>query len=171
MDFFLLRFIPLLFSVSIEVKWSEVAQSCPTPCDPVDTRLLHPWDFLGKSTGVGCHFLLQGIFPTQGLNPGLPPCRQTLHRLSHQGSPGMYTNTCISIQYFPPSDWLHSVWRTLGPSTSLQITQFHSFVWIWCSSATIFFLSERSPQIFLVVHFCCWWIISAFKWLSWWLRQ
>ena len=48
--------------------------------------LLHPWDFPGKSTGVGCHFLLQGIFPTQGLNPGLPHCRQTLYRLSHQGS-------------------------------------------------------------------------------------
>ena len=33
------------------------------------------------------HFLLQGIFPTQGLNPGLPHCRQTLYRLSYQGSP------------------------------------------------------------------------------------
>ena len=36
------------------------------------TRLLHPWDFSAKNTGVGCHFLLQGIFPTQGLNPGSP---------------------------------------------------------------------------------------------------
>ena len=35
-------------------------------------------NFPGKSTGVGCHFLLQGIFPTQGLNPGLTPCGQTL---------------------------------------------------------------------------------------------
>ena len=50
------------------------------------TRLLHPWDFPGKNTGVGCHFLLQEIFPTQGLNPGLPHCRQTLYRLSHQGN-------------------------------------------------------------------------------------
>ena len=41
-------------------EWSEVAQSCPTLCDPMDTRLLRPWGFLGKSTGVGCHFLLQG---------------------------------------------------------------------------------------------------------------
>ena len=64
---------------------SEVAQSCPILCDPMDTRLLCPWDFLGKSTGVGCHFLLQGIFPTQGSNPGLLHCRQTLYRLSHQG--------------------------------------------------------------------------------------
>ena len=47
------------------------------------TRLLHPWDFPGKSTGVGCHCLLQGNFPTQGLNPGLPHCRQTLYHLSH----------------------------------------------------------------------------------------
>ena len=42
---------------------------------------------LGKNTGVACHALLQGIFPTQGLNPGLPNCRQILYHLSHQGSP------------------------------------------------------------------------------------
>ena len=58
---------------------------CPILCDPMDTRLLHPWDFLGKSTRVGCHFLLQGIFLTQGSNPGLPLGRQTLYHLSHQG--------------------------------------------------------------------------------------
>ena len=55
-----------------------------TPWTVACTRLLHPWDFLDKSTGVGCHFLLQGIFPTQGSNPGLPHCRQTLYHLSHQ---------------------------------------------------------------------------------------
>ena len=37
-------------------------------------RLLCPWDFPGKNIGAGCHFLLQGIFPTQGLNPGLLHC-------------------------------------------------------------------------------------------------
>ena len=58
-----------------------------TLCNPMDTRLPRPWDFLSKSTGVGCCFLLQGIFPTQGLNPGLPHCRQMLYCLSHQGSP------------------------------------------------------------------------------------
>ena len=57
-----------------------------TPWAVACTRLLCPWDFLGKSTGVGCHFLLQGIFLTQGSNPGLPYCRQMLYRLSHQGS-------------------------------------------------------------------------------------
>ena len=44
------------------------ATSCTVAC----TRLLCPWDFLGKSPRVGCHFLLQGIFLTQVLNPGLP---------------------------------------------------------------------------------------------------
>ena len=39
---------------------SEVAQSCPTLRDPMDYRLLRPWDFSGKSTRVGCHCLLQG---------------------------------------------------------------------------------------------------------------
>ena len=44
-----------------------------------------PRDFLDKSTGVVCHFLLQGILPTQGSNPGLLHCRQMLYNLSHQG--------------------------------------------------------------------------------------
>ena len=69
---------------------SEVTQSCPTLWDPMDcrpTRLLRPWHFPGKSTGVGCHFLLQRIFLTQVSNPGLLHCRQTLYRLSHQESP------------------------------------------------------------------------------------
>ena len=43
--------------------------------------------WLVKNTGVGSHSLLQRIFLTQGLNSGLLHCRQTLHRLSHQGSP------------------------------------------------------------------------------------
>ena len=49
--------------------------------------LYNPWDSPGQNTGVGSLFLLQGIFPTQGLNPGLPHCRQILHQLSHKGSP------------------------------------------------------------------------------------
>ena len=57
------------------------------PCGLKPTRLFHPWDFPGKNTGVGCHFLLQEIFLTQGLNSGLPHYRQTLCHLSHQGSP------------------------------------------------------------------------------------
>ena len=67
-----------------------VAKLCPTLLQPRElqpTRLLCQWDFPGKNTGVGCHFLFQEIFLAQGLNPGLPHCRQTLYCLSHQGSP------------------------------------------------------------------------------------
>ena len=50
-------------------------------------RILCPWNYPGKNTAVGCHFLLQGIFLTQGSNPGLLHCRQILYHLSNQGSP------------------------------------------------------------------------------------
>ena len=43
---------------------------------------------------MGCHTLLQGIFPTQGSNPGPPHCRQILYHLSHQGSPNIPKNGC-----------------------------------------------------------------------------
>ena len=66
------------------------AQSCPTLCNPMDCSppgsSVHG-DSPRKNIRVGCHALLQGIFPTQGLNPGLPHCRQILYHLSHQGSP------------------------------------------------------------------------------------
>ena len=42
------------------------------------------WNSPGQNTGVGSHSLLQGIFPTQGSNPGLPHCRQILYQLSHR---------------------------------------------------------------------------------------
>ena len=51
------------------------------------TYFLCPWDSLVKNTGVGSHSLSQGIFPTQGSNPGLQDCRQIPYHLSHQGSP------------------------------------------------------------------------------------
>ena len=48
---------------------------------------IHPWNSPGQNTGVSSCSLLQGIFPMQGLNPGLPYCRLSLYQLSHQGSP------------------------------------------------------------------------------------
>ena len=53
----------------------------------IAARLLCPWDFLGKNTGVGCHFLLQGIFPTQWLNLHLLRCQADSLPLSHLRSP------------------------------------------------------------------------------------
>ena len=72
------------------------AQSCPTLCDTLDGSL--PGSFVhgifpGKSTGVGCHLLLQRIFLIQGSNLGLPHCRQMLYHVSHQGSPSHAVRT------------------------------------------------------------------------------
>jgi len=62
----------------------KVTKSCPTLCDPMD---YNPWNSPGQNTGVGSLSLFQGIFLTQGSNPGLPHCRQILYQLSHQGKP------------------------------------------------------------------------------------
>ena len=64
--------------------------SCPTLCDPMDCSLpgssVHR-DSPGKNTGVSGHALLQGIFLTQGSNPGLTHCRWILYHLTQQRSP------------------------------------------------------------------------------------
>ena len=76
----------------LHVPWHpERGKGCQWPvkkrnCCLDPTRFLRLWDFPGKNTGVGCYFLLQGIFPTQGLNLGFPHCRQTFYGLSHQES-------------------------------------------------------------------------------------
>ena len=49
--------------------------------------LYSPWNSPGQNTGVGSLSLLQGVFPTQGLNPGLLHCKWFLYQLSHQGLP------------------------------------------------------------------------------------
>ena len=67
-----------MFSVASDSLWSYGLSAA---------RLLCPWDFPGKNTEVGCHFLLQGIFPTQGLNPSLLHWQVNSLPLSHQGSP------------------------------------------------------------------------------------
>ena len=70
-----------------------VTQLCLTLCVPVDCSppgsSVHG-DSPGKNTGVGCHALLQGIFPTQWSNPGLPHCRWILYCLSYRGSPNIF---------------------------------------------------------------------------------
>ena len=80
-------YLCLFFLVSVAVWSLSHGLTLATPCTV--TQLLCPWDFPGKNAGVGCHFLLQGLFLTQGLNPSLL-C--LLHwqvdslPLSHQGS-------------------------------------------------------------------------------------
>ena len=104
-------------------KWVQGGTySLPGSCvshsvDPwtVVCQLLCPWNSPGKNTRVGCHSLLQGIFQTQGWKLSLLYCRQTLHHLNHQGSPGskLFSNT-PSLTPMVGSHWgclLLSVWR------------------------------------------------------------
>ena len=100
------------------------------------TRLLCPWDSPGKKTGVGSLSLLQGIFPTQGSNPGLPHCGQILYALNHQGSPCLYLSPLFWISFhlghhraefpvlnsrFPLATYfIHSIHRVRDPYCLIQ---------------------------------------------------
>ena len=83
-----------------------VTQSCPIICKTMDCSLpgssVHG-DSTGKNTRMGCHALLQEIFPTQGSNPGLPHCRQILYHLSHQGCPRILE--WIACRFSRESSW------------------------------------------------------------------
>ena len=70
-------------------------------------RLLCPRNSPGQNNGVGNHSLLQGTFPTQGLNPGLPFCRRTVYHLSHQVSPRIqeWVASPFSRLSFWPRNW------------------------------------------------------------------
>ena len=66
-------------------------------------RLYNPWKSPGHNTGVGGPSLRQAIFPTQGLNPGVPHCRQTLYQLSHKGSPRILER--VAYPFSSGSSW------------------------------------------------------------------
>ena len=68
-----------------EGKWSESRSVMSDSLWP--HGLFGSWNSPGQNTGVGRLSLLQGIFLTQGLKPGLPHCKQILYQLSHKGSP------------------------------------------------------------------------------------
>ena len=74
------------------VTWSDPNLCKLMDCSPPSSSV--QGEFTGNNTGVGCHTLLQGIFPTQGSNPGLPPCRCILYCLNYQESPRL---KCIFI--------------------------------------------------------------------------
>ena len=75
---------------------------------------------------MGCHDLFQGIFPTQGSNPGLPHCRRILYHLSHQGSPSNEYSGSISLRI----DWfdllaVQGTLKTLLQHHSLKAVIYH----------------------------------------------
>ena len=103
------------------------------------TRLLHPWDFPGKSTAVGCHFLLQRIFPTQGSNLGLLHCKQMIYHLSPQGSPkwGLYIIFNLVLLILPRV--------TLFPLSPMPLTNL-GWPTSWTSLVTSFWVLFNVPN-------------------------
>ena len=74
--------IPQKIEIIVGTVKVKFAQSCPTLCDPMDYTV--HGILQARILEVGSLSLLQGIFPTQGSNPGLPHCRQILYKLSHK---------------------------------------------------------------------------------------
>ena len=78
--------------------------------------LYSPWDSPSQDTGVGCHALLQGTFPTQGSSPGLPQCRRILYCLE---SPGKPMNTGMGSLFL--FQGIFPIQRSNGGSPALQV--------------------------------------------------
>ena len=104
-----------LATISKLFIWSWVcAQSCSTlwPHRLQPTRLLCSRDFPGKNTGVGCHFLLQGVFPTQGSNSlflHLLYWQVDFLPLRHLGSQHLIFYTRWHLKYIASYKWQHVI--------------------------------------------------------------
>ena len=75
------------WNVQHRVKWKESESHSVVSNSLWPRGLYTPWNSPGQNPGVGSCSLLQGIFPTQGSNPGLPHCRRILYQLNHKGNP------------------------------------------------------------------------------------
>ena len=77
-----------MIGFSRQEHWKVISRSCSVVSDSLWPHGLYsPWNSPGQNTGVGSLSLLQGVFPTQGLNPGLTHCRHILYQPSHKRSP------------------------------------------------------------------------------------
>ena len=83
-----------------------VSESCSVMSECLQSLGLYsPWNSPGQNTGVGSCSLLQGIFPTQGLNPCFAHCRRIIYQLSHQGSPMLIRLCSKSFKLSVSSTW------------------------------------------------------------------
>ena len=85
-----IRYFPFLLCRErmLDMHYENESENCSVMSDSLGPHGLYsPQNSPGQNNGVGSLSFLQGIFPTQGLNPGLPHCRRILYQLSHKGSP------------------------------------------------------------------------------------
>ena len=94
----------------LKVKEESESESCVVMSDSLRPRELYsPWNFLGQNTGVGNLSLLQGIFPTPWLNPGLLHCSQILYQLSRKGH--LRILEWVAYPFSSGSSWLRNPTR------------------------------------------------------------
>ena len=124
-------------TVVVVQSLSHVQLLLPPGLQPA--RLLCPWDSPGKNTGVRCHFLLQGIFPTQESNPGLLHCRQVLYQLSYEGQSPQMVFIMLSAKFsisprvsrlYSPNDRNTANWQFI-PGTLPSGLFIHSFIYLY----------------------------------------
>ena len=131
----------------MKVKWSE---SCSVVSDSLQTHGLYsPWNSPGQNTGVGSHSLLQGIFPTQGLNQGLLHCRRILYQLSQEVS---WLQCCESFSW-TAKGLGHTYTCIHSPPNSLSLSNF-----VWLGSFNL--LQIKNIGLTYLQNFFCLWILN-----------
>ena len=110
-----------------QVKVKSESESHSVVSDSLRPHGFSPCNSPGQNTGVGSLFLLQGIFPTQGLNPGFPHCRWILYLLSHEGSclASPLTNFGSAYYSFPQLHVLHSYYPSSTTSELITSLSLH----------------------------------------------
>ena len=111
----------------------------------------------GQNTGVGSLFLLQGIFPTQGLNPGLLHCRRILYQLSHKGDPPCYMNSLISST---------TLWGSCHCLHFAETKQTCGRTWFWTSCWSSKATLAIIPPSLSILGFL-WWVSKQLLELPW----
>ena len=150
----------LSFQLFITKIWAPLSKtsssclatkSCLSFFDPTDYSLpgsFCPWGFPGKNTGVGCHFLLQGIFPTQGSNPRLLHWQVIIYHCAT-------TREVQDIPYFPN---LHRMWLLIThfrvTSLDMAITVHHLMAAETSSRAFLLLLWFSAHQPLKCKSFC-----------------
>ena len=120
-----------------------------------------PWNSPGQNIGMGSFSLLQGIFPTQELNLGLPHCRQILYQLSHKGSPRIleWVAYPFSSRSFRPRNWTRVSYTAGKFFTTWAISGKPGWYKVSADSASL--ISHLLLLLLLILH---WHSINMLKW-------
>ena len=133
---------------SIALKKSK---SCSVVSDSLQAYGLYsPWNSPGQNVGVDSRSLFQGIFPTQGSNPGLPHFRQFLYQLSHQGSLYSFRSKLSSTE-FPCIPWPD----TCIASPTINIPHLSGVLATNIETTLIHYVHPKSIIYIRVHSWCC----------------